>query len=137
MRGLNLYRGKIVYVHEGVRFDAVVDLGFYVFLRVPVQLDGLDLPRLNSSSVEERDLARKAKECSMKLLLSRQVLMETFKPVGQERVWLCNLFLTEDTKYTQLKIDLLGESYIDVLKYMRMLADGGFDTGMVDLLPLV
>jgi len=128
-----VYNAKIVYVHEGNQFDVVLDLGFYIFVRQRILLNGLDIPSIRSSSETERQQARDSKDCAMKFLLNRSsVMVETFKH-HKDGVWLANIYLAADTNYSQTKIDLEGTDYIDVCKYMRVLADSGYDVSKVDI----
>lgn len=128
-----VHSAKILFVHEGNLFDALFDLGFNITVRQPVRIRGLDLPELRSPDTKAREIAKKAKDCSMRLLLNKWCLIETFKEGRRPTIWPGHIFLSAQTRYGDTRIIVEGEEYVDVCKYLRLLYDGGFNVTDVDV----
>lgn len=74
-----LFRGHCVGVVDGDTFDVVLDLGFRQYALVTVRLLGVDTPELNAREELERSAAREVRERVSELVLSRQVLVRSYK----------------------------------------------------------
>ena len=131
---VHVHPAKVIYVIEGNVFELVMDLDFCGQFRERVRLDGLDLPNLRSGVEADRIIARNAKDCAMKLLLQREVIIESFRENANQVRWSVNMYLPEvKTRFEASKVAILGMTYIDVCKYMRCLSDHRYDPSEVDL----
>ncbi len=57
-----IYKVKSARVIDGDTAECLVDLGFYINLTIRVRFSGINTPELNSQILEERELAKLAKE---------------------------------------------------------------------------
>jgi len=128
-----IYSAKVVYVHKGNECDIVLDLGLRLTMRQKFKLEGLDLPPLRSSSASDRRMAKAAKECFMHLVLNKMVLIESFKTGAEDLPYSCSIFLSDPTERKETIASFEGVDYIDVMKYMRFLAERGFNTEDIDV----
>lgn len=133
MKQSYIYEAKVIYVLEGGLYDMVIDTGFYIFVRQRVRPFSITIPSLRSTTPEEKVAGRRAKDCAMKLLLHRPVLIETFKEQRYDSTWSANIYLPVDSQYTQTQVVLDGISYTDAVKYLKVLSDNGWDTEKIDI----
>lgn len=73
-----IYNGKIINVVDGDTCDIEIDLGFYVFARERMRLNGIDTPELNSPDDAKRNLAKEAK-IWLSNYLNLSVTLKSFK----------------------------------------------------------
>jgi hypothetical protein len=131
---VHVHPAKVIYVIEGNVFEIVADLDFYIHFRERVRLEGLDLPNLRSGLESDRIIARNAKDCAMRLLLQRDVTIESFRENANHVRWSVNMYIPEvSTRFEASRVTLQGINYIDVCKYMRCLSDHRYNPSEVDL----
>jgi hypothetical protein len=135
MDPLYLYRGGVTYVVSGNHYDVVLDTGFFLTIRVPVKLKGVELPAMRHRSSEERALAQAAKDAAMGALLSRWVLVGTEKEAHQPRLWQARVFLdaTVPEEHSQVMTDVLGHRMVDFSAYMNAIRSENFDLEAIEL----
>lgn len=74
-----VYHAHIINVVDGDTIDANVDLGFNVFFKVRLRLNGIDTPELRDSNPELKALGFKAKQRVIELIKDRMVVIESRK----------------------------------------------------------
>lgn len=62
------YKASVVRVIDGDSVEVTIDLGFKIYKRDVVRLEGIDTPELNSKDEEAREKAQAAKERLEQLL---------------------------------------------------------------------
>lgn len=72
-----LYNAKVTKIVDGDTIDAMVDLGFTVFVKIRFRLAGLDTAEMNSSDPNLRAEAKKAKQFLVDLILDKDVTIES------------------------------------------------------------
>jgi micrococcal nuclease len=71
------YKAKVVRVIDGDTLDCDIDLGFHIFVRKRVRLDGIDAPEKNSRIAYDRDIAAKATSRAKIALEDKTVILQT------------------------------------------------------------
>lgn len=99
------YRALVTNVVDGDTIDARVDLGFTVSVDIRFRLNGLDTPELNSPNSDIRDKANRAKQFVIDHVLSKDVLIKSYKTDKYGR-WLVDVFLDENTTLNQRLIEV-------------------------------
>lgn len=74
------YDAVVTNVVDGDTIDVTVDLGFTIFSKMRLRLNGIDTKETNSKIVEERELANRAKALVTERCLNKAVLLKTYKP---------------------------------------------------------
>ena len=74
-----IYKAKITNVVDGDTVDAMIDLGFGIFIDLRLRLYGIDTPEMNSKILEERLAAQDAKKFVATMCLNQDVLLKTYK----------------------------------------------------------
>ncbi len=72
------YKAVIKNVVDGDTIDVTIDLGFDVYHSIRLRLADIDTPEMNSSLMEERERAKKAK-AYVQAYLGREVVIKTSK----------------------------------------------------------
>ena len=113
--------------------DIVIDTGFFLTIRVPVQLGGVSLPSLRTQSHSDRSLARAAKDVAMDLLLNRWVIVETVKDAHRPKTWTANLYLDATCSHEEVYKEVLEKPMVNFSSYMNLLRKEGFDSRAIPL----
>lgn len=111
---LYFYKASLIKVIDGDTFDAMVDLGFNVSLKVRVRLSGIDAPESRTRDKEEKRRGLKAKERLRGLLQEKPILIES-KEWGKYGRCLGIIRLTEKGK--PINDILVKEGYAIYKKY--------------------
>jgi len=130
------YYGKVVFVHSPVEFDCLIDYGFRHFVRERVWLHNADSSLVKPETSDEKILTRKAKQCAMKLILNRKIILRSHleKVAGKYDKWLADIFIMNTpTRCEWAKIRHNGVEYIDASKYLSVLRDDNYDVDKVDV----
>ena len=96
MKTQYLYEAKIINVVDGDTVDALVDLGFHVYMNMRLRLYGIDTAEKNDKDPVLREKAKAATEFLSSIVLGKSVLIETFKKDKYGR-FLAKIFLPEQT----------------------------------------
>lgn len=105
-----LYNAKITNVVDGDTVDAMVDLGFTVFVKVRFRLYGIDTMETNDKAIAVRELGLKAKEFVTFMLLGKDVTIESHKADKYGR-WLGEIYLNGTSINKQLLSEGLAVEY--------------------------
>lgn len=95
MKMYYLFEAKVLNVVDGDTIDVSVDLGFSVYSHQRLRLYGIDTEELTSTVAEERELAKKAKQRLIYLVLDKKIYIQTFKTDKYGR-YLAKLYLNLD-----------------------------------------
>jgi micrococcal nuclease len=87
-----IYNATVTNVVDGDTIDALVDLGFTVFVLIRFRLSGIDTPELNSKDILLRENARKAKEFVIERILNKKVTIQSKKTDKYGR-WLAVVYI--------------------------------------------
>lgn len=107
------YKAAVVKVVDGDTFDADVDVGFYVTMRLRLRLVGVDTAELNSKDPTERELANKAKLFVEQALMADPkpaIIIKTSKADSFGR-WLAAVTYTVQDSTKNLAEELLANGY--------------------------
>jgi len=111
-----VFKGKIIYVYAGNKFDVVVDVGFRFKGTQFVTLEGISLPGLRSSSEQERKVAQVAKDFAMAKFLGQECIIETFKDLSKPG-YTANIYFQETKRFDkEAVVDIDGISLVDAGK---------------------
>ena len=117
----------------GTLYDVVIDAGFFLTIRIPVELRGVVLPLMRSSSHEERATAQAAKDLAMHVLLNRWLWVETVKDSPHPKTWSVKLYLDATSEREGVMTEVCGSRMVDFSAYMNSLSGDNYDTKKVDL----
>jgi len=73
---MHIYNAKIIEVYDGDTVTAIIDLGFYTFVRVKLRLQGIKAPEVRGA---EKYKGLIVKDILAGLVLNRKVEVKTFK----------------------------------------------------------
>jgi micrococcal nuclease len=104
------YKATITNVVDGDTVDALVDLGFTVFVQIRFRLNGIDTPELNSKVQEERKLALEAKQFVIDKCLNKKVMIQSHKTDKYGR-WLADIYVDNYNLNQQLLDEQLAIPY--------------------------
>jgi len=129
-----VYNGKIIYVHDAGTYDVVLDLGFRITTKFRIKLADFEFPHYRSKDEDERSRAKRAKDCAMKLLLNRRVLIKSYLESGHWDKWTAELYLVgTNTALDWVKISSEGRELVSVSKYFSLLAENDYRVEFVDV----
>ncbi len=74
------YKAHVLNVVDGDTIDVEIDLGFDIFWKTRIRLNGIDTPEINSTSQEIRNKAAEAKSFVRSAIWGRDVVLVTYKP---------------------------------------------------------
>jgi len=86
------YLAKVIDVYDGDSCTILIDLGFNLTLKEKCRLYGIDTPELRSNNLQEKELAKKARDYLKELVLNKTVTIETHKE-GKYGRYLVNLYI--------------------------------------------
>lgn len=70
------YKAKLIRIVEGDTVDAVIDLGFGVFMKQRIRLYGINTPDIRSNNLEEKEAGLDSKQ-RLTELLTREFIVKT------------------------------------------------------------
>lgn len=77
------YKAHVMRVVDGDTFDAQVELGFNVSLKLRFRLQGIDTPEItHAKTQDEKDKGYAAKGRLSQLIEGKEVVLKSFKPNG-------------------------------------------------------
>ena len=97
-----IYNAKILNVVDGDTVDVELDLGFYVFAKERMRLNGLDTPEMNSMEPSVRKLAKDAKEF-VATFTGHLVTIKSYKQDKYGR-FLADIYLVGDVESINAKL---------------------------------
>ena len=91
------YKATVINVVDGDTFDPMVDLGFRIYHKVRIRLLEIDTPEMRGI---EANRGKKCKEFAEKLLLNKEVLIQSEKEDSDLKTdsfgrWLCYLWIRD------------------------------------------
>lgn len=89
-RAIYKYNAKVVRVVDGDTVDAAVDLGFGITYKIKIRLSNFSAPEIRGN---ERLLGLKVKAMVEKLVLDKDVVIETIKTKDKYGRYLAKLFI--------------------------------------------
>jgi len=73
------YQAKVIDVYDGDSCTILIDLGFNITLEEKCRLYGIDTPELRSKNLQEKELARQARDYLKGLVMDQEVTVITHK----------------------------------------------------------
>lgn len=107
MREDYIRKAKVINVVDGDTVDAVVDLGYYVFVTERFRLLRINTPETN---IRDNLAGLAAKEFVKGKLLDKDVLLQSFKADSFGR-WLCEIWYEENGQVININTELLEKGY--------------------------
>ena len=86
------YKAKLIKVIDGDTVDLMVDLGFDMWHKIRVRLDGINTPESRTRDKKEKKLGLEAKEFTKNFLTGKEIIVHTNKQ-GKFGRFLANLYV--------------------------------------------
>jgi micrococcal nuclease len=106
-----IYKATVTYIVDGDTVDVIVDLGFNIFHKVRLRLNGIDTPELRDRDPEKRARGVEARRRVIELLQDREVVIESKKTDKFGR-WLADIYLESTNINQQLITEGLAVPYM-------------------------
>ena len=106
-----IYKATVNYIVDGDTVDVMVDLGFNIFHKVRLRLNGINTPELRDADPEKRALGVEARRRVIELLQGREVVIESKKTDKYGR-WLADIYLESVNINQQLIAEGLAVPYM-------------------------
>lgn len=106
-----VYNAKVINIVDGDTVDVNVDLGFNIFFKVRLRLNGINTPELKESDPVKREMANKAKARVAELIKDRDVIIESRKMDKYGR-YLADIYVDSLHVNQQLISEGLAVSYM-------------------------
>ena len=124
LNSLYSYKATVIRILDGDSVVLSADLGFKVFIEIPVRLAHIDTPELRSSDEGEAARAMEAKQKLIELLADPNVIIRSFKPFKGDKFgrWLVEIINSQGVNVNQMLLDLgLAVPYEGKKKASRIL----------------
>jgi len=106
-----VYHAQIINVVDGDTVDANVDLGFNIFFKVRLRLNGINTAELKDADATKRAAGNRAKERVTELLKGRNVVIESRK-IDKYGRYLADIYLDSVNINQQLITEGLAVPYM-------------------------
>lgn len=104
------YDAKVLKVIDGDTIDVLIDLGFSVFTKARLRLDGINTPESRTKDLEEKALGLKAKEFTRLFLINGECQIVVRKK-GKFGRWLAEVFVNKSSLNKSLIKAKLAREY--------------------------
>lgn len=106
-----VYHATILNIVDGDTVDAEVDLGFNIFFKLRLRLNGINTMELRDPDPAKRELSVRAKTRITELLLGRKVIIESRK-IDKYGRYLADIYLDSVNINQQLITEGLAVPYM-------------------------
>ena len=104
------YKAEVIKITDGDTLDVIVDLGFSVFTKVKLRLDGINTPESRTRDLREKRLGLEAKRFTKEFLKSGECEVKTNKK-GKFGRWLAEVFVDDKSLNKELIKANLAREY--------------------------
>jgi micrococcal nuclease len=74
------YEATIIDVYDGDTVTALIDLGFSIYIKKRIRLNGIDTPEIRTLNIKEKEYGLEVRDYLRELILNKKVTLDTYKP---------------------------------------------------------
>lgn len=105
-----IYHAKVIDVHDGDTFTALIDLGFWVDIRIKVRIRDVDCPELsvnrrpNPAGVAAAEFVRKLLKPTPYLEENPGITIQSYKDQRSFERWVCDVWLWDSSSLADVLV---------------------------------